>query len=84
MAAIAPKSASLQSTMPCLPPSAVADLIRQRSTRRQGVVHPLISKVTVQNIKRLKAPTVLKPEGVTILAGGNNGGKSTLLLAGDQ
>jgi predicted ATPase len=83
MAAIAPKSASSRSMMACLPPSAVADLTRQRSTRRQGVVHPMISKVTIQNFKRFKAPTefVLKPEGVTFLAGGNNSGKSTLLQA---
>ena len=43
----------------------------------------MISKVTIQNFKRFKAPTefVLKPEGVTFLAGGNNSGKSTLLQA---
>ena len=43
----------------------------------------MISKVTIQNFKRFKASTefVLKPEGVTFLAGGNNSGKSTLLQA---
>ena len=43
----------------------------------------MISQVTIQNFKRFKAPTefVLKPEGVTFLAGGNNSGKSTLLQA---
>ena len=43
----------------------------------------MISKVTIQNFKRFKEPTefVLKPEGVTFLAGGNNSGKSTLLQA---
>jgi predicted ATP-dependent endonuclease of OLD family len=44
----------------------------------------MISKVTIQNFKRFKALTVLKPEGVTFLTGGNNSGKSTLLLAGGQ
>jgi len=43
----------------------------------------MISRVTVRNFKRFKEPTtfVLKPEGVTFLAGGNNSGKSTLLQA---
>src|SRR5262252_8696425 len=43
----------------------------------------MISKITLKNFKRFKAPTefVLKPEGVTFLAGGNNSGKSTLLQA---
>ena len=43
----------------------------------------MISQVTIENFKRFKAPTefVLKPEGVTFLAGGNNSGKSTLLQA---
>ncbi len=43
----------------------------------------MISKLTVQNFKHFKVPTqfVLKPEGVTFLAGGNNSGKSTLLQA---
>ena len=43
----------------------------------------MISKVTIQNFKRFREPTefVLKPEGVTFLAGGNNSGKSTLLQA---
>jgi AAA15 family ATPase/GTPase len=43
----------------------------------------MISKVTIQNFKRFKEPAefVLKPEGVTFLAGGNNSGKSTLLQA---
>jgi len=43
----------------------------------------VISQVTIQNFKRFKASTVfvLKPEGVTFLAGGNNSGKSTLLQA---
>jgi predicted ATPase len=43
----------------------------------------MISQVTIENFKRFKVPTefVLKPEGVTFLAGGNNSGKSTLLQA---
>src|SRR5215510_3132890 len=43
----------------------------------------MISQVTIENFKRFKAPTefVIKPEGVTFLAGGNNSGKSTLLQA---
>src|SRR5256885_1499819 len=43
----------------------------------------MISKVTIQNFKRFKDPTVfaLDPDGVTFLAGGNNSGKSTLLQA---
>lgn len=43
----------------------------------------MISKVTIQNFKRFREPTefILKPEGVTFLAGGNNSGKSTLLQA---
>jgi predicted ATPase len=43
----------------------------------------MISKVTIQNFKHFKGPTefVLKPEGVTFLAGANNSGKSTLLQA---
>jgi energy-coupling factor transporter ATP-binding protein EcfA2 len=43
----------------------------------------MITKVTIQNFKRFKDPTefVLRPDGVTFLAGGNNSGKSTLLQA---
>lgn len=43
----------------------------------------MISKVTVQNFKRFKVPTefLLKPDGITFLAGGNNSGKSSLLQA---
>lgn len=43
----------------------------------------MISKVTISNFKRFKEATdfVLKPDGVTFLAGGNNSGKSTLLQA---
>lgn len=43
----------------------------------------MISKVTIQNFKRFREPTefILKPEGVTFLAGGNSSGKSTLLQA---
>ena len=43
----------------------------------------MISKVTIQNFKCFREPTefILKPEGVTFLAGGNNSGKSTLLQA---
>lgn len=41
----------------------------------------MISKVSIQNFKRFKDLTefVLRPEGITFLAGGNNAGKSTLL-----
>jgi energy-coupling factor transporter ATP-binding protein EcfA2 len=43
----------------------------------------MISKVTIRNFKRFKETTelVLRPEGITFLAGGNNSGKSTLLQA---
>src|SRR5215831_9892210 len=43
----------------------------------------MISKVNIQNFKRFREPAelILKPEGVTFLAGGNNSGKSTLLQA---
>lgn len=43
----------------------------------------MISKVSIQNFKRFREPTefVLKPGGLTFLAGGNNSGKSTLLQA---
>ena len=43
----------------------------------------MISRVTIQNFKRFREPTefVLKPDGLTFLAGGNNSGKSTLLQA---
>src|SRR5947209_20094188 len=43
----------------------------------------MISQVTIENFKRFKTPAefVIKPDGVTFLAGGNNSGKSTLLQA---
>ena len=43
----------------------------------------MISRVAIQNFKRFKDRTefLLKPEGITFLAGGNNSGKSTLLQA---
>lgn len=42
----------------------------------------MISEVQIELFKRFKSESfVLKPEGVTFLAGGNNSGKSTLLHA---
>jgi hypothetical protein len=43
----------------------------------------MISKITIQNFKRFNGLNefLLKPEGVTFLAGGNNSGKSTFLQA---
>lgn len=42
----------------------------------------MITKVTVQNFKRFRSETFeFHPEGVTLLAGGNNSGKSTILQA---
>lgn len=42
----------------------------------------MITKVTIQNFKRFKNETFqFKPTGVTLLAGGNNSGKSTILQA---